>query len=187
MQYVEFNPYWTVPFSISNGEILPKLKSDPAYLSRNNMDLLSMSGNAVPLSSVDFKKYASKMPYMLRQGPGANNALGRVKFLFPNRFSVYLHDTPSRNLFSKEERAFSHGCIRVENPLKFASHVLLEQGFTSAKIDSIVKAGRNFRVNLKKVLPVIITYSTAFADQDLVYFYKDVYKRDEALMMALGI
>jgi L,D-transpeptidase YcbB len=185
MQYVEFNPYWTV--SISNGEILTKLKSDPAYLSRNNMNLLSMSGNAVPVSSVDFKKYTSKMPYMLRQGPGAGNALGRVKFFFPNRFSVYLHDTPSRNLFSKEERAFSHGCIRIKAPLKFASYVLLEQGYTSARIDSIVKTGRNLRVNLKKVLPVIITYSTAFADQDLVYFYKDVYKRDEALMMALGI
>ena len=187
MQYVEFNPFWTVPFSISNGEILPKLKSDPAYLRRNNMDLLSMSGTAVPVSSVDFSKFSSKMPYILRQGPGGGNALGRVKFLFPNKFSIYLHDTPSRSLFAREARAFSHGCIRVEDPLKLASLVLHDQGFSTQKIDSIVNTGKNFRVNLKKKLPVLITYATAFADQDLVYFYKDVYKRDDELMKALGL
>lgn len=187
MLYLEFNPYWTVPFSISNGEILPKLKKDPTYLSRNNMELLTMSGNGVEESSLDYSTYETKLPYIVRQGPGSHNSLGRVKFLFPNRFSVYLHDTPSRSLFARESRAFSHGCIRVQDPLTFAQHVLHDMEYTRQDIDSIIGAKRNFRINLERPLPVVITYSTSFADADLVYFYEDVYKRDRDLMKALGI
>jgi murein L,D-transpeptidase YcbB/YkuD len=187
MVYIEFNPYWTVPFSISNGEILPKLKKDPSYLSRNNMELLTRSGGAVNETELDYTEFDQKLPYIVRQRPGGANALGRVKFLFPNRFSVYLHDTPSRSLFAQESRAFSHGCIRVEDPLTFAQYVLHDLDYSRQQIDSIIDAKENYRVDLKKPLPVVITYSTSFADADLVYFYGDVYKRDLALIKALGL
>lgn len=187
MLYVEFNPYWTVPFSISNEEILPILKKDPSYLRRNNMELLTMSGNEVNESKLDFRTYDEKLPYIIRQGPGAGNSLGRVKFLFPNRFSIYLHDTPSRSLFARESRAFSHGCIRVQDPLKMAELILQDMDYTRQDIDSIIDSKENFRIDLKRPLPVVITYSTAFADADLVYFFDDVYKRDRPLMKALSL
>lgn len=185
IEYIEFNPYWSVPFSISNGEILPILKKTPGYLRKNDMELLSMSGNLVASNSVDFTSFGSKMPYMLRQGPGDGNALGRVKFLFPNTFSIYLHDTPSKSLFAREERAFSHGCIRVEDPMVLAEKLLADQGITRSDIDSLVNAKSNKRITLEKPVPILITYSTAFADGSTIYFFKDVYKRDEALRKTL--
>jgi murein L,D-transpeptidase YcbB/YkuD len=187
MQYIEVNPTWTVPFSISNGEILPKLKKDVTYLTRNNMQLLDMSGRPLPTSGIDYNDYNEKMPYIVRQGPGNGNSLGRIKFLFPNKFRVYLHDTPSKALFARESRAFSHGCIRVENPFKLAEYILKDQGVTPAELDSVKQTMKTKRYDLEKPLPVIITYSTAFADQDLVYFYEDVYGRDKALKKALGL
>ncbi|NNC82992.1 MAG: L,D-transpeptidase family protein [Flavobacteriales bacterium] len=185
IEYIEVNPDWTVPFSISNYEILPKLKVDESYLRRNNMELLTMSGTPVDESAIDFNDFEEKMPYIVRQGPGDNNSLGRVKFLFPNQFRVYLHDTPSKNLFVKEQRAFSHGCIRVQNPFRLAEYLLSDQGVTPAYIDSIRQTEERFRFDLETPIPVLITYSTASADADLVYFYEDVYGRDEEIRLAL--
>lgn len=187
MQYVEINPEWTVPFSISNDEILPKLKTDPSYLRRNNMSVLTMSGNEVDASKLNFNDYGEKMPYIIRQGPGNGNSLGRIKFLFPNRFMVYLHDTPSKILFARETRAFSHGCIRMQNPFDFAERILAEQGINRSYIDSVYRGGEKLRITLDEYLPVVITYSTAFADADMVYFYEDIYKRDELLQNSLGL
>ncbi|NND93451.1 MAG: L,D-transpeptidase family protein [Flavobacteriales bacterium] len=187
MQYIEINPFWTVPFSISNGEILPKLKKDRTYLKRNNMQILSMTGKEKVASEIDFNDFENEMPFIVRQGPGSNNSLGRIKFLFPNRFRVYLHDTPSKSLFAREERAFSHGCIRVENPFQLATYLLHDQGITSSYLDSVSTTGKNLRIDLERTFPVLITYSTAFADNDQVYFFRDVYNRDKPLREAMGL
>jgi murein L,D-transpeptidase YcbB/YkuD len=188
IEYIDLNPVWALPFSIADGEILPKLKKDSTYLKRNNMELLTGSGKSIDPSTVNFKKIkARNFPYFIRQGPGPGNSLGRVKFLFPNQHSVYLHDTPSRSLFVREDRAFSHGCIRVEDPLTLAELILVKEDVSRIEIDSIITTNETQRYVLKEALPVMITYATAFAENDIVYFYKDVYKRDAELMSALGL
>lgn len=188
LQYIVLNPTWTVPSSISNDEILPKIQKDSTYLVRNNMSLLSGSGKSVDPSEVDFSSIKrGAFPYIVRQEPGYSNSLGRVKFIFPNPHAIYLHDTPSRSHFSREKRAFSHGCIRVEDPLKLAELVLDDQGVERAYIDSIIETRKPKKKNLTEPLPVYLTYSTAFADDSLVYFYEDVYDRDKALMEALNL
>ena len=130
--YAEFNPTWTVPLSIAGKEMLPKIRNNPAYLKdKNYLIYKGWGAKAKPINpfAVDWSSVsASKFPYRIVQGPGPRNALGQVKFIFPNKFSVYLHDTPSRNLFSRSGRAFSHGCIRVEKPLDFARKIYSLQG-----------------------------------------------------------
>jgi murein L,D-transpeptidase YcbB/YkuD len=129
IKYIVFNPTWTVPYSIATKETLPKLKADPQYLQKHNMTLLKGS-KVVDPASVDFNNYSRKnFPFTIRQEPGSNNALGQVKFIFPNKHSVYLHDTPSKSYFQKTERAFSHGCVRVHNPLVLAEKILKNQGY----------------------------------------------------------
>lgn len=188
MEYIVLNPTWTVPSTISNDEILPKLKSDSTYLERNNMKLLSGSGKSVDAKSIDFSSIKQgSFPYIVRQEPGWGNSLGRVKFIFPNAHAIYLHDTPSRAYFSRERRAFSHGCIRVEDPLKLAEFVLDDQDISRIEIDSIIKTRKTLKRTLTDPLPVYITYMTSFSDDSLVYFFEDVYKRDEDLMKALSI
>lgn len=188
LQYIVLNPTWTVPSTISNEEILPKLKTDSTYLVRNNMKLLSGSGKSVDATKIDFTSIKEgSFPYIVRQEPGWGNSLGRVKFIFPNPHAIYLHDTPSRSHFSRENRAFSHGCIRVEDPLKLAEFVLNDQNIKRTQIDSIIKTGKPKKQVLTEPLPVYITYSTAFADDSLIYFFDDVYDRDKDLMNALGL
>ncbi len=117
MKYVVLNPYWSVPPSIATKEYLPKLKGDPGFLRSQNIRILGSDGHEIDPYSVNWSGL-SRMPYSLRQDPGPKNSLGRVKFMFPNRFNVYLHDTPSKSLFAKDLRIFSHGCMRLENPLR---------------------------------------------------------------------
>lgn len=125
LQYIEFNPTWTVPRSITVKEMIPKIKKDHNYLPDRNMVLLDRSGSIVPMSSVDFSAIsANNFPYTIRQEPGPGNALGEVKFIFPNKYAVYLHDTPSKYLFSKASRSFIHGCIRTQNPIALAEVIL---------------------------------------------------------------
>ena len=125
MRYVVINPDWVVPRSIIRNEILPKAIADPSYLTRGNYRLVNTNGSIVPPQQVNWSEQSrSSFPYRVIQNPGTQNALGRIKFIFPNRFNVYLHDTPSRQLFSKSGRAFSHGCIRVQDPLKLAELLL---------------------------------------------------------------
>ncbi len=140
IKYIVFNPTWTVPYSISSKEILPKLKKDPNYLQNRNMTLLRGSEVINP-STVDFSNYSQKnFPYTIRQEPGPNNALGLVKFMFPNKYAVYLHDTPSKSYFERSERAFSHGCVRVKDPLVLAEILLEDKGYNSEKIASVIKS-----------------------------------------------
>jgi murein L,D-transpeptidase YcbB/YkuD len=189
MKYIVLNPYWNVPPSIANGEYLPKLKNDPAYLVRQGIRLFSGSGDSageIDPYSVNWSSL-DRMPYSLRQDSGGKNALGQVKFMFPNRFNVYLHDTPSKSLFAKDLRIFSHGCMRVENPLDLAALLLAEQGWTRKKIDAAIASGKQRVINLAKPIPVHVTYLTAWVNEDgSVNFRRDVYDRDKQLASALA-
>ena len=133
MKYIVINPYWNVPSSIANKEYLPKLKKDPGYLKRQNIRIFSGAGdNAAEVNPYNVNwSSMNRMPYSLRQDSGPKNALGRVKFMFPNRFNVYLHDTPQKSLFEKDLRIFSHGCMRVQDPLDLAAVLLGGSGLGS--------------------------------------------------------
>jgi murein L,D-transpeptidase YcbB/YkuD len=161
MKTVVFNPDWTVPRSIVRNEIFPKASANPGYLSANNYILKSSNGSVDP-ATIDWTQWtAATFPYSVVQSPGPKNALGLVKFLFPNKHSVYLHDTPGRGLFAKSGRTFSHGCIRVEDPLKLAEVILSHRlGWDRTKIDSVVGTGKLTNVNLPKPLPVLLLYWT---------------------------
>jgi murein L,D-transpeptidase YcbB/YkuD len=189
MKYIVLNPYWSVPPSIANKEYLPKLKRDPGALARDNIRIFAGSGgnaHEVDPYSVNWGSL-TRVPYTLRQDSGPKNALGRAKFMFPNRFNVYIHDTPSKSLFAKDLRIFSHGCMRVENPLDLAALLLKEQGWTRAKIDNQVNSEKQRVINLAKAIPVHVNYVTAWADEEgVVEFRRDVYGRDGRLIEALG-
>lgn len=182
LQYAEFNPTWTVPRSIAGNEMLPKLRKDPGYLERNNYkvytswkaDAPAMNPHSVDWQSVNGKKF----PYRIVQQPGGNNALGQVKFMLPNRLNIYLHDTPSKQLFNEKSRAFSHGCIRVHKPLEFAEQ-LFGSSLKQSKIKQLLSKETTQRVNLKKPIPIHLTYFTAWVEGGNVKFHKDVYGRDK--------
>lgn len=186
MKTIVFNPDWTVPRSIVKNEIFAKAAADPGYLAAHNYYLKDSAGRQV--AGVDWGAYtAASFPYGVVQRPGPKNALGLVKFLFPNKYSVYLHDTPGRQLFAKAGRNFSHGCIRVEDPLKLAELILADRlGWDRAKIDAAVASNKQQGIALPVPLPVLILYWTV--DPSPVggaAFYKDVYGRDARLLKAL--
>jgi len=181
MTYLVINPYWNVPSSIANNEYLPKLKQDAGYLQRQGIRVLNASGSEVNPFSVNWGGM-SRVPFRLRQDTGDKNALGRIKFMFPNKYNVYIHDTPSKSLFEKDLRVFSHGCMRVENPPQLAEVILKNQGWTLAKINTQIASGDRRIVKLDRKVPVYVTYITAFANKDgSVNFRRDVYGRDETL------
>jgi murein L,D-transpeptidase YcbB/YkuD len=185
MKYIVLNPYWNVPPSIASKEYLPKLKRNPGVLRKENIRVFNASGNEVDPYSVNWSAL-SRMPYSLRQDSGPKNALGKVKFMFPNRFNVYLHDTPSKSLFKRDLRIFSHGCMRVQNPLDLAALILADQGWSRARIDAAVAKGGQRIINLKTPIPVHVTYLTAWVNKDgSVNFRRDPYKRDAQLAEAL--
>ena len=188
MRYLEFNPTWTVPPTILREDIMPRLKHGPDYLAERNMRILDHSGKPVDVSTIDWPSIAAgNFPYILRQEPGPNNALGRVKFMFPNKHAVYIHDTPSKSLFAHNERTFSSGCIRVERPFELAE-VLLDdpERWDQQGIQQLLDSRRTQRVNLKEPLPVLILYWTAEADAEgRVHFRRDVYDRDAPVLDAL--
>lgn len=192
LRYIVINPTWTLPFSITSTETLGKLKRDPNYLQKHNMNLIDSKGNIVSCEGIDWSKYKTgHFPYMVRQEPGPSNALGRVKFMFPNKYAIYLHDTPSKSLFAREERAFSHGCIRLQNPLTFAEFLLKrenEEMWDTAVIDSIVKTSKLTSISLKHRYPVLLMYQTAGeTPEGELYYYHDIYNRDEKLYNLLSV
>jgi murein L,D-transpeptidase YcbB/YkuD len=188
IKFVVINPTWTVPFSIATREILPKIKRDPNYFANRDFDLKDNNGKIIDPASVNWAKITERnFPFWLVQRPGPNNALGRVKVMFPNEHAVYLHDTPSKALFSKAERAFSHGCIRVENPFDFAEQLLGGDGWNQEKFQQVLDEGKIKTVLLSKPIPVLLLYWTAMVDPDgVVYFYNDVYERDARIAEALN-
>ena len=171
MEYVIFRPYWNVPPSIIRNEIIPALRRNPAYLSRHRMEMVSSSGRVE-----------------VRQRPGPGNALGLVKFVFPNDYDVYLHGTPEKHLFSRVRRDFSHGCIRVEDPEGLAAWVFRnDPSWTPERILAAMNGERTMQVNLPQHIPVLIFYATAMVDESgEVRFFDDIYKLDAALERALA-
>jgi L,D-transpeptidase YcbB len=188
VRYLEFNPYWTVPADIAVKEELTRLRTNPSSLSALGFEAVSGT-KAYDLRSINWNNYGpGNFPFQLRQQPGPKNSLGRVKFMFPNVHNVYLHDTPAQSLFSRNERAFSHGCIRLSRPLDLAYQVLIAggvPGWTLERIQDVVAAEKNTVVNLAKPLPVHITYLTAWVDDDGINFRKDIYEQDAKLLAAL--
>jgi murein L,D-transpeptidase YcbB/YkuD len=188
IRYVEFNPYWSVPPSIAIKEELPKLRSDPGAIAAQGFE--AVQGDRVfSLLTIDWNQYGpGHFPFQLRQKPGANNALGRVKLIFPNPHNVYLHDSPAHSLFSRSERAFSHGCIRLARPLELAQEVLTASGvagWNSARVDDVIASAKTTVVNLREPMPVHITYLTAWVDGHVVNFRSDIYGHDKKLLAAL--
>lgn len=187
MRYIEFNPTWTQPRSIVKNETIPKLKKDSTYLEKNHYVLLDSKGNLIPTSDLDFKNLsASKFPYMVRQEPGPWNALGEMKFMFPNKYDIYLHDTPSKSYFNMASRAYSHGCIRVKNPVDLAVKLLEGTEYDRKKIEEILKSHETTRVNLPEPIDILLMYWTCGIDRyGKVFFVPDIYERDLPVLRAL--
>jgi len=188
MEYVVLNPYWVVPPGILEKEVIPRIKRDPSYLSKKNMEIVDAKGRRIDPKSINWHKInPAKFPYIVRQRPGPKNALGRIKFIFPNKHFVFLHDTPAKSLFSKNIRAFSHGCIRVEKPMELAQ--ILFKGskkWTIEKIKKIIDSGRNFTIHLQKKIPIFILYWTVTRNEDdTITFLQDIYNRDKKILLGL--
>jgi murein L,D-transpeptidase YcbB/YkuD len=188
--YVVFNPTWTIPPGILVKDKLPILKKDPGYLKRNHIRVIDRSGREVDPHSVNWKAYGAGRlpPYQLRQDPGDDNALGLVKIMFPNRYSVYLHDTPTKSLFDQDERTFSSGCIRVQKAFELAELVLNDpERWNATTMAEVVAAKAMKTVNLAKPVPVLLLYWTAQPTPDgRVIFRNDVYGRDPPTLAALN-
>jgi murein L,D-transpeptidase YcbB/YkuD len=188
MSYIVLNPTWTVPKSIIRREILPELQKDPEYLKRNNMILLK-NGEGHDPSKVDWQSVTRETikHYAVVQRPGKGNALGNVKFMFPNGYNIYLHDTPSKHLFASESRAYSHGCVRVERPFALAWLLLSEQTEDpGTMIEETLATGKETSVSLDRPIPINLVYLTSWVDEaGVLHFRDDVYKRDEILARAM--
>jgi murein L,D-transpeptidase YcbB/YkuD len=190
MRYVIFRPFWNVPPSIQHAELVPKTARNRSYLARNGYEVVDGSGEVVTEGSVSDAVLSGLRSgeYSVRQKPGPKNALGLVKFIFPNTYNVYLHSTPLVNLFARARRDFSHGCIRVQDPVALAAWVLRDQpGWTIDRIRAAMNGDQTVQVNLEKPIPVLILYSTAVVEPDgQVHFFDDIYGYDAKLEEALA-
>ncbi|MBT8102955.1 MAG: L,D-transpeptidase family protein [Gammaproteobacteria bacterium] len=188
LRSVVFNPTWSVPHSIASEELLPNIKQDPGFFSNGGYELYDRDGNRVDPADVDWDVYSTNnFPFRLVQRPGPQNQLGRIKFMIPNPYSICMHDTPARELFASANRALSHGCIRVDDPLAFAELVLGSEGWTRAQIESQIDSGHTKSIALKGPLPVHVVYWTAEVDDNgVIHFYDDIYARDDEFLEELG-
>lgn len=188
MMYMVFNPYWTVPPTIMANDVLPAVKKNPNYLKSQNLKIISGNTEIDP-STIRWSEVTPKdFPFQIRQEPGVNNALGVVKFIFPNPYNVYMHDTNHRELFGKSDRALSSGCIRLSRPMDMAEYLLKDHpgGWTREKIDQVLAREKNYTVLLASDITVHLLYWTSFVDEnDLINFRKDIYDRDEVLWKAM--
>ena len=184
LEHLVVNPYWHVPESIEAEETLPKVRNDPDYLTANDISVVPEDANfgePIDPSSIDWSSVsAASMPYDFRQEPGPENALGQIKFMFPNRHSIYLHDTPADELFRENFRAFSHGCIRVERPWELARYILDTSSHDrDGDLAAVRDSTERTRIDLDHPLPVYIAYLTSWVDEDgTVSFHRDLYDRD---------
>ena len=190
MRYVIFRPYWLVPPSIQRAELVPKTRRNPDYLANHGFEVVDGGGNVVPSSPATGKVISGLRSGALsiRQRPGPKNALGLIKFMFPNQYNVYMHGTPEQELFARSRRDFSHGCIRVEDPVALAAWVLRDKPeWTVDKIRATMHGDTTLQVNLDKPIPVLILYSTAVVEPDgEVRFFDDIYGYDALLARALA-
>ncbi|MGV8853192.1 MAG: L,D-transpeptidase family protein [Devosia sp.] len=188
IRHIVVNPYWNVPSSIIKAEIAPAVMRDPGYINAHDYDLL-YNGNPVSPWSVDWAQVsATNFPFRVRQRPGASNALGEIKFLFPNKHDVYLHDTPSKSLFSRDTRAFSHGCVRVQNPMEFADALMVnEPNISRASLEAMFGNAERW-VNPEHQIPVHIAYFTVrVAPDGTLQSFDDIYGHNARLIAALGL
>lgn len=187
MQYMEINPDWTVPRGIIQRDYLPALQRNPNALS--HLQVVDSRGRVVPRGQVNFSRYTARtFPFNLRQPPSRNNALGTVKFMFPNKYAIYLHDTPDKNLFQRETRAYSSGCVRLHQPYDFAYELLTPQEADPVTFfQRILNSGQQTRVNLDQPVPVHLIYRTAFTRaKGHMQYRRDVYGRDARIWDALS-
>lgn len=186
MRFIEFSPYWNIPPSIARGETLPRLRRDPAYFERQGFEFVMKDGSVSTQLTPANLEAVQKGAARIRQRPGPQNALGDIKFIFPNNTNIYLHHTPSPQLFERSRRDFSHGCIRVEAPVALAQFVLKnEPQWTQARIEAAMTAGKSQTIRLAAPIPVVLAYSTVVVLEDTVYFYDDIYGHDKTLAKAL--
>jgi len=189
MQYVIFRPYWNVPYSIAKTEFLPRIARDPNYLASKGFAVVDSKQAIVASGAVspDVLAQLRSGKLFVRQNPGPKNSLGLVKFIFPNSFNVYMHDSPEQQLFSRSRRDFSHGCIRLEKPADLAAFVLRDiPGWDMARVRASMAQGDNRQVNLPRPIPVLIIYGTVVVPEDgLVHFYDDIYGHDKDLDQVL--
>lgn len=190
LQHIVFNPTWTVPKSITNRELIQKERSKPGYLKSRNFDLMRRDGDY--LVKVDYDDLteedlnADQFPYVLQQRSGEGNALGRMKFMMPNQWNIYMHDTQAKKLFTHNDRAYSHGCIRLSDPETMARTLLYEDGYTSEEIEAALVLTDRKLVRLRTPIPTHITYMTSWVDEDGELNRRaDVYNHDDALISAL--
>jgi len=187
MEYIEFNPTWTVPYSIATKEMLPKLRTNP-YALGDEFDVF-VGGRLSDFGSVDWNAVGpGNFPVTFRQKPGPKNALGRAKFMLPNKYNIYLHDTPSRSTFDDTVRTFSHGCVRLSRPIELADAILRDQrpDWTPSRVEAVLASGKTTRVDLPEHIPVHIIYATAWRGENgLVHFRPDIYGGDRKLYAAL--
>lgn len=182
MKYVVFSPYWNVPQSIIRNELLPKLKRNSNYLNNKNMEVVQ-NGKVINSHAINWSSYSKGVPFTIREKPGKNNSLGLVKFLFPNQFNIYMHDTPAKSLFDKKDRAFSHGCIRLADAEKMANYILRnDTSYTPEKIRELMNKGEEKWVTINPTLPVYIVYFSTWVSHDgKLNFRKDIYGADAKL------
>ena len=192
LTYLVLNPYWNIPHSIAKLDILPKIQEDPHYLMRQNIIVFKnweSDSPKIDAQSIDWSRVTEKgFSFKLRQEPGPRNALGRIKFVFPSQFSVYLHDTPAQSLFEKTQRDFSSGCVRIEKPIELASLLLKsEPKWTRKKILDTIHSGKTQVIWLSEKIPVHLSYWTAWVDEnEMIHFRDDIYGRDKSLESLLS-
>ena len=189
MQYVIFRPYWSVPYSIARAEFIPHIVRDPDYLAKKGFEVVDSRQNVVTSGTVtsDVLEQLRAGKLFIRQTPGPKNALGLVKFIFPNNYDVYFHDSPEHELFSKARRDFSHGCVRLERPADLAVWVLRNNpGWNADRVHAAMNGDKTEQVNLTHPVPVLIVYATVIVTEDgIVHFYDDIYGHDAALEKVL--
>lgn len=188
MTYLVFSPTWTVPPTILKNDVIPAVAKNINYLKNKNMKIIDANGKEIDPSSIDWQKAKARgsIPYRIRQEPGAQNALGRVKFMFPNKYNVYLHDTPSKELFERDFRTFSSGCIRVDKPFELAQILIGDSlSWPADSIKSAMNTDKEKIVSLKKPVEVYIYYLTSWSEGTIIHYRKDIYGRDKAVLKAL--
>jgi murein L,D-transpeptidase YcbB/YkuD len=186
MTHMELNPTWTVPPTILEEDLIPDLRRDPAELARRHMQVIDYSGRPIDPVTIDWQSVdAQRFPYLVRQAPGPYNPLGRIKFMYPNPYQVYMHDTPERQLFRQARRSFSSGCIRIERPLELARLLLEGNEDELGRLEEALDSGVTTAIPLSRPIPVLTLYGTAVPEEDGIHFAGDVYQRDPQVLRAL--
>lgn len=186
MRFIEFSPYWNVPSSIARSETLPRLRRDPAYFQQQGFEFVARDGTVTTALSPEGIEAVQRGEWRIRQRPGPRNALGDIKFIFPNDQNIYLHHTPAPQLFARARRDFSHGCIRIEYPVELAKFVLKNRpDWTTERIEEAMQRGTSRTLRLDEPIPVLIAYSTVVVKDGKVLFFPDIYQQDARLQQAL--